>query len=80
MKAFQSYLHKEDGTPAFFVSTIHRESSASIIPALWYYETFAWRLDKDGVRLDLVEDNSGATDLDGAFIQHVETCKKLLSR
>ena len=62
----------------FFVSTGYRRSSAVLNPNGWYYETFAWRLDKKNKRTDWVADNSGVMTLKGAIRQHYDVCKQLL--
>jgi len=74
-KLLQSYLFTNYGN--FFISTIYRISSVMIDPSPWYYETFAWRLDKNKHRTDWVADNSGAGTPTGAFEQHFEVCRQL---
>ena len=75
-KFLQSYLYtKEFGN--FFVSTCYRKSSADLDLFGWYYETFAWRLDKDNHRTDWVADNSGSISVSRAFEQHIEVCRQL---
>ena len=74
-KLIQSYLFTNYGN--FFISTIYRMSSAMLEVDSWYYETFAWRLDKDKHRTDWVADNSGAGTVSGAFDQHFEVCRQL---
>ena len=74
-KFLQSYLFTNYGN--FFVSTIYRRSSAMLEVDSWYYETFAWRLDKNKHRTDWVADNSGAGTVPGAFDQHFEVCRQL---
>lgn len=36
-RLIQSYVKDK-----YFVSTIYRESSAAIIPSIWYFETMVW--------------------------------------
>jgi len=74
-KFLQSYLFTNYGN--FFISTIYRISSVMMDPPPWYYETFAWRLDKNKHRTDWVADNSGAGTPTGAFEQHFEVCRQL---
>ena len=80
-KFLQSYLFVEyvDGEPEkFFISTCYRMSSVMIDPPPWYYETFAWKLDKDNHRgKRIIADNSGGGTKDGAFEQHFEVCRQL---
>ena len=65
-KLIQSYLFtKEFGN--FFVSTCHRMSSAMLDPTPWYYETFAWKLDKDNHRTDWVAGCGGLDSKSVAF-------------
>jgi len=74
-KFLQSYLYtKKFGN--FFVSTCYRKSSAQLDPS-WYYETFAWKLDKDKRRTDWIADNSGAEYPGAAFEQHIEIIRQL---
>ena len=75
----QTYVYQGD-VKRFFVSTIHRKSSAALDPAPWFYETLAWALELDEARGELVDDNSGATSVNGAAYQHSETCSRLLKR
>ncbi len=75
-KLIQSYLFTDYGK--FFVSTIHRESSAPLLG--WFYETFAWELDNDNKEKDWVADNSGATSIVGALDQHNKVCEQLLRK
>jgi len=75
-KFLQSYLFT-DKYGNFFVSTCYRISSVMVDPPPWYYETFAWKLDKDRHRTDWVADNSGAGTPTGAFDQHIEVCRQL---
>lgn len=49
-KFLQSHVYGDYGS--FFVSTCYRESSAAIESPPWYYETFAWRLDKKDAELN----------------------------
>ena len=73
-KFLQSYLYtKEFGN--FFVSTCYRESSCC--ECGWYYETFAWRLDKDKHRTDWVVEFAGVDSKDIAFDDHIEICRQL---
>ena len=75
-KFLKSYLYtKEFGN--FFVSTCHRMSSAYLDPAPWYYETFAWKLDKDNHRTEWVVEFAGINDKDIAFNDHIEICRQL---
>jgi len=75
-KLIQSYLFtKEFGN--FFVSTCYRMSSAMVDPAPWYYETYAWKLDKDRHRTDWVVEFGGVDDIDCAFDEHIEICRQL---
>lgn len=74
-KFLQSYLFtSEYGN--FFISTCYRRSSVLNDPS-WYYETFAWQLDKDRHRTDWVADNSGSISPGRAFKQHIEICRQL---
>ena len=75
-KLLQSYLFTEKYGD-FFISTVHRSSSVMDEPCGKYYETYAWRLDKDKHRTDWVADNSGAISQSGAFDQHIEVCRQL---
>ena len=61
----------------FFISTCYRPSSAVGGEDMWYYETFAWKLNDKGERTDWVADNSGAITEKIAIDQHVEVCKQL---
>lgn len=78
-KFLQSYLYSDfvDGaTDKFFISTCYRRSTT--IYQDWFYETFAWKLDKNNHRGNrIIADNSGATTKDGAFDQHFEVCRQL---
>jgi hypothetical protein len=73
-KFLQSYLFT-DKFGKFFISTCYRQSSGD--PFVWFYETFAWRLDKDNHNTDWVADNSGAISAEGAFDQHLEVVRQL---
>ena len=73
-KFLQSYLYTDE-FGKFFVSTCYRRSSGD--PFVWFYETFAWKLDKDNHRTDWVADNSGATSQGGAYDQHIEIVRQL---
>ena len=75
-KFIQSYLYTEK-FGNFFVSTCRRKSSSDRDPFGWYYETFAWKLDKDNHRTDWVADNSGATSQSEAYDQHIEIVRQL---
>jgi len=72
-KFLQSYLFSEYGK--FFVSTCYRRSSSD--PFVWFYETFAWKLDKENHRTDWIADNSGSTSQEGAYDQHIEVIRQL---
>ncbi len=75
-KFLQSYLYtKEFGN--FFVSTCRRKSSSDRDPLGWYYETFAWKLDKDNHRTDWVAECGGLDSKDIAFSEHIEVCRQL---
>lgn len=74
-KFLQSYLYTEYGN--FFISTIHRESSAMVNNPPWYYETFAWRLNEKNERTDWIADNSGAHGQVGALKQHYAVIEQL---
>lgn len=75
-KFLQSYLYtKEFGN--FFVSTIHRKSSCDRDPFGWYYETIAWKLDKDKHRTDMVAQTGGLDSKSIAFQDHIEICRQL---
>lgn len=75
-KFLQSYLYtKEFGN--FFVSTCYRQSSVMIDPPPWYYETYAWKLDKDRHRTDMVVEFAGTNDKEWAFQNHIEICRQL---
>jgi len=74
-KFYQSYLYSQFGN--FFISTACRQSSA--IYGGWYYETFAWKIDKDNKREDgIIADNSGALTEEGAIRQHNQVVEQLL--
>jgi len=73
-KFLQSYLFTDD-FGKFFVSTCYRQSSND--PFVWFYETFAWKLDKDNHSTDWVADNSGAGEVEWAFDQHIEVVRQL---
>ena len=75
-KFLQSYLYTEE-FGNFFISTIHRRSSARLAVPDYFYETYAWKLDKDKHRTDWMADNSGALIPEGAFNQHFEVCRQL---
>jgi len=75
-KFLQSYLFTDE-YENFFISTCYRMSSVMMDPAPWFYETFAWKLDKDRHRTDWVADNSGAGTPMGAFDQHFEVIRQL---
>lgn len=64
----------------FFVSTIHRRSSASLRPDAWYYETFGWSLNEKEQTDHIIADNSGATYPKKAVEQHAEVCRQLLEK
>ena len=75
-KFLQSYLYTvKFGN--FFVSTIHRKSSALMGGEQWFYETFAWNLDDKGERDGWIADNSGAKFMSDAIKQHTEVLKQL---
>lgn len=75
-KFLQSYLYTNYGK--FFISTCYRKSSADRDPFGWYYETFAWKLDKKMNRSSrIIADNSGSSYVGGAFDQHIEVCRQL---
>jgi hypothetical protein len=74
-KFYQSYLYSQFGI--FFISTAYRRSSA--IDLGWYYETFAWEIDKDNKREGgIIADNSGALTEEGAIRQHNQVVEQLL--
>ena len=75
-KFLQSYLFT-DKFGNFFVSTCYRMSSAYSDPAQWYYETYAWKLDKDRHRTDWVVEYAGVDSKDFAFQDHIEICRQL---
>jgi hypothetical protein len=75
-KLIQSYLYTDYGN--FFVSTIHRISSSPL--GGWFYETFAYKLDKDNKSTDWVADNSGSTSVTGALDQHGVVCEQLIKK
>lgn len=73
-KFLQSTIYTKFGD--FFVSTIYRRSSA--IDGGWFYETFAWKLDKEGKReQNIIADNSGAISSGNAIRQHSEVLTSL---
>ena len=75
-KFIQSYLYtKKYGN--FFISTCYRKSSAFLDPAPWYYETFAWRLDKNNHRTSWVVEFAGNNDKEWALQKHIEICEQL---
>jgi len=76
VKFLQSYIYTEKYGD-FFVSTCYRQSSAMLNPDAWYFETFAWKLDKDKKRTEWVADNSGSSYEEGAIKQHMEVCLQL---
>lgn len=71
----QSYVYTAFGD--FFVSTIYRQSTALVETPPWFYETLAWKLDKQRIKEKQVADNSGAMDSDEAFGRHQDVCKAL---
>ena len=73
-KFLQSYLFTEK-FGNFFVSTCYRQSSA--MECGWYYETYAWKLDKDNHRTDWVVELGGLDCKDIAFQDHIEVCRQL---
>lgn len=79
-KLMQTYCYTDYG--AFFVSTIHRPSSASMSPSIWYYETFAWEIVdiKTNERGKIIADNSGAESIRIAIEQHQEVCRELIDK
>jgi hypothetical protein len=74
-KYIQSYLFTEKNK--YFISTIYRKSSVSTIEPPWFYETFAYTLDKNNKSKDWIADNSGAMTKEGALKQHIELIEKL---
>lgn len=73
-KFLQSTIYTKYGD--FFVSTIYRRSSA--INGGWYYETFAWKLDKEGKsEQKIIADNSGSLSSGNAIRQHTEVLTSL---
>jgi len=77
-KIMQTHLYMQGGT--FFISTIYRRSSAALNPDGWYYETMCWKLQEDGDKGELVDDNSGAMSFKSALDQHVEVITRLKSK
>ena len=71
----QSYLFTEK-FGNFFVSTAYRKSSMTDYE-VWYFETFAWKLDKDKHRTDWVVEYAGFDDEGYALKDHMEVIKQL---
>jgi len=64
----QTYVWHEN--KRFFVSTMRRQSSAAVIPATWYAETYAWDQQNGDVVAQAAEGP--------AFKQHMDVVKQLL--
>jgi len=77
-KCIQSYVYTDYGN--FFVSTCYRKSSAMLSPNIWYFETFAWRLNEMNKRTDWVVEEGGGAGLIEALELHFEVCKQLLEK
>lgn len=75
-KLIQSYVCDK-----FMVSTIHRESSASVNPPLWFYETLGWEWDTKTKRRGkwIIEKNSGNTKA-RALKSHFGICHRLANK
>ena len=73
-KFLQSYLFTEK-FGNFFISTCHRQSSC--MECGWYYETFAWKLDKDKHRTDWVVEFAGVDDGNLAITDHTDIIEQL---
>jgi len=72
-KLIQSYVLDK-----YFVSTAYRQCSAMLGSHIWYYETYAWKRDKETKKTgEWIEDISGVSTEKGALDQHFEVCKKL---
>ena len=77
-KYLQSYCYTKFGN--FMVSTIHRRSSATLAPDMWYYETLAWNLLPNGDRDKIIADNSGAHFETQARVQHSQVVEQLYEK
>jgi len=71
----QSYVKNK-----YFISTIHRESSAMTDTPIWYYETMVWGWDKEIRQRSehfLLQVDSGNTETD-ALNSHLKICRNYL--
>ena len=76
-KLVQSYVRE-----CWFVSTIYRRSSASIIPDLWYYETMVWAWNKKERKREnsfIWQEDSGSFP-ETAMERHFIICKELFDK
>lgn len=73
----QTYIY---GNDRYFVSTLYRNANILIAPDSCYFETLVWRMSKDKKTMEkLIDENSGALDIQKAEEQHFQMCKKYLN-
>lgn len=75
MKLIQSYVQDK-----YFVSTVHRQSSALLAQGdVWYYETLVWEWNSETKeRGAWLESYNSGWSKSGALTSHARICKELV--